>query len=87
MNDIIHIIWKNVLIWWCYLNSKTWDAWFLGAFLAPLAASLVDPVISSASKGISGRRVRRSGKRYINKNFLVPLHPKRNMKITKYFNY
>ena len=30
---------------------------FLGALLAPLAASLVQPVISSVVKGISGRGV------------------------------
>ena len=33
---------------------------FLGALLAPLTASLVQPVISSVVKGISGRRVRRA---------------------------
>ena len=32
---------------------------FLGALLAPLAASLVQPVISSLVKGIRGRGVRR----------------------------
>ena len=32
------------------------DGWFLGALLPPLAASLVQPVISSVLKGISGRR-------------------------------
>ena len=34
---------------------------FLGALLAPLATSLVQPVISSIVKGISGRGVRRTG--------------------------
>ena len=33
---------------------------FLGALLAPLAASLVQPVISSVVKSISGRGVRRA---------------------------
>ena len=34
---------------------------FLGAFLAPLATSIVQPVISSIVKGIIGRGVRRVG--------------------------
>ena len=38
---------------------------FLGALLAHLAASLVQPVISSVVKRISGRRVRRAGREYI----------------------
>ena len=39
-------------------------------FLLTLStASLVQPVISSVVKGISGRRVRGAGRRYINKNF------------------
>ena len=42
---------------------------FLGALLAPLAASLVQPVISSVVKGISGRGVRRGGREYIDKYF------------------
>ena len=42
---------------------------FLGALLAPSAALLVQPVISSVVKDISGRGVRRAGRRYINKNF------------------
>ena len=42
---------------------------FLGALLAPLATSLVQPVISSLVKGISGRRVRRAGRGYIDKDF------------------
>ena len=41
----------------------------LGALLAPLASSLVQPVISSVLKGISGRGVRRTGRGYMNKNF------------------
>ena len=41
---------------------------FLGAFLEPLAASLVQPAISSVAKGISGRGVRRAGRGYIDKN-------------------
>ena len=42
---------------------------FPGALLAPLAVSLVQPVISSIVKVISGRGVRRGGKRYMNKSF------------------
>ena len=36
---------------------------FLGALLALLAVSLVQPVIPSVVKGISGRGVRKRGKR------------------------
>ena len=42
---------------------------FLGALLATLAASLVQPVISSIVKGISGRGVRRGERGYMVKNF------------------
>ena len=42
---------------------------FLEALLAPLAALLVQPMISSLVKGISGGRVRRAGRGYINKLF------------------
>ena len=42
---------------------------FPGALLAPLAASLVQPAISSVVKGISGRGVRRAGGRYMDKTF------------------
>ena len=42
---------------------------FLGALLAPLAASIVQPVISSVVKGISRREVRRAGKGYMDKTF------------------
>ena len=41
---------------------------FLGALLAPLAASLVQLVISSVVKGISRRGVRRTGGGYMDKN-------------------
>ena len=41
----------------------------LGALLALLATSLVQPVISSVVKGISGRGVRRAGRGYMDKNF------------------
>ena len=38
---------------------------FLGASLAPLASSLVQPVVSSVVKGISGKGVKREGRGYI----------------------
>ena len=42
---------------------------FLEAFLAPLATLLVQPVISSVVKGITGRGVRRARRGYMNKTF------------------
>ena len=42
---------------------------FLGALLTPLAALLVEPVILSVVKCISGRGVRRAGRGYMAKNF------------------
>ena len=42
---------------------------FLPALLAPLAALLVQPVISSVVKCISGRGVRRTGRVYVGKTF------------------
>ena len=42
---------------------------FLPALLAPLLASLVQSEISSVVKGINGRKVRRSGRGYMNKTF------------------
>ena len=53
-----------------YWNRKKWNkkqGGFLGALLPSLAASLVQPVISSVVKGISGRGVRRAGRRYVNR--------------------
>ena len=41
---------------------------FLPALLAPLGASLVQSVVSSVVKGMSRRGVRRSGRRYIDKD-------------------
>ena len=46
---------------------KKQEVGFLGALLAILAVSLVQPLISSAVKGISGRRVVRAGRRYMDK--------------------
>ena len=48
---------------------KKQEGGFLGALLAPLIASLLQPVISSAVKGISRRGVRRAGRGYANKSF------------------
>ena len=48
---------------------KKQEGGFFGALLAPLAASLVQPVILSVIKGISGRGVRRGGRGYMDENF------------------
>ena len=48
---------------------KKHEGWFLGALLAPLAASLVQPVISLVVKGISRRGVSITEKGYMNKIF------------------
>ena len=42
---------------------------FLGASLALLASSLVQPGISSVVKGVNGRRIRRATRGYINNFF------------------
>ena len=42
---------------------------FLPPLLAPLAPSLVQPVISSLVKGTSGRGIRSAGMGYMDKNF------------------
>ena len=69
--SIIHKIIKRFkcINWWYYWNSKTWnkkqEGGYLPALLAPLAASLVQPVISSVVKGISGRRGRRAQRGYM----------------------
>ena len=47
----------------------------------------MQPVISSVVKSISVRGVRRAGRGYMDKNFLVLLHSLKNIEITKYFNY
>ena len=51
------------------MKLKKKQGLFLGALLAPLAASLVQPVISSVLKGRSGRGVRRAGRGYMDKDF------------------
>ena len=47
---------------------KKQDGGFLRALLGPLAVSIVQPVISSVVKGISGREVRRAGRGDMDKN-------------------
>ena len=59
---------------------------FLEALLTSLAASLVQPVISSVVKGTSGRGVTRAGRVYMDTISLVPLHPLNSIEITNYFN-
>ena len=51
--------------------------------LAPLAASLVQPVTSSVVKGISGREVRRIRRGYMVKNLRLLIL---EFEITSYFN-
>ena len=48
---------------------KKQEGGFLGALLAPLATSLVQPVISSVVKGISRRGISRAGRGYMDENF------------------
>ena len=50
-------------------DLKKQESRFLGALLAPLAASLMQLVISLVVKGITGREVRRAGRGYMNKKF------------------
>ena len=77
MNDIIKII-KSLKDSGLLIDGvtetvkneiKKQEGGFLGALLAPLAASLVQPVISSVVEGISGRGVRRAGRGYMDKHF------------------
>ena len=77
MNDIIKII--KSLEDSCLLNDgvtqtvkdkmKKQKGGFLGAFLTPLATSLVQRTIFSVVKAIGGREVRRAGRRYMDENF------------------
>ena len=64
---------------------------FLGALLAPLAALLVQPVISTVVKDISGRWVRRAGRGYMEniswRIFLVFLYNLNYTEITNYIKY
>ena len=47
------------------LNRKNFEDFLL----APLAASVGQPVFSSVVKSLSGRGIRRARRRYMNKNF------------------
>ena len=47
---------------------KRLDGRFFWALVAPLIASIGKTVISSVLKGITGKVVRRSERRYMNKN-------------------
>ena len=77
MNDIIKIIKSledsGVLIdgvtETVKYGIKKLQGGFPGALLAPLATSLVQPMISSVVKSKSGKGVRRAGRRYVNKIF------------------
>ena len=48
------------------MKYKNEEGGFLGASLAPLAASLAQPMISSL---VRGRGVRRAGRGYMDENF------------------
>ena len=50
-------------------KTKKQEGEFLGALLAPLATSLVQPVISPVVKAMSGREIRRAGRGYMDKYF------------------
>ena len=50
-------------------KTKKQEGGFIGVLLVPLAASLVQLVISSVVKCISIRGVRKTGRRYLDKNF------------------
>ena len=85
MHDIIKIMKSlkdsNVLIDGITETVKHEIARFLDALLALLAASLMQPVMSSVVKGISGRGIKRAGRVYIDKKILISLHPLSNIKI------
>ena len=51
------------------MKFKKKECGFRGDFLAPLAALVVQPVISSVVKGVSGTGIRRTGRRYMNNSF------------------
>ena len=77
MNDIIEII-KSLEDFGILIDGvteivkhkmKKQEGIFISALLASLAALLVKPVISSVVKSISGKRLKRAGTGYIDKNF------------------
>ena len=49
---------------------KKQEGGFLGALLAPLAVSLVQPVISSVVKSIGAILIRRAGRGYMDKSLV-----------------
>ena len=76
MNDIIKIV-KSLEDSGVFIDGvtetvnheiKKQEGGFLVSMLETLAASLVQPVISSVVKGISNRGVRRAGRGYMVKN-------------------
>ena len=77
INDIIKII-KSLEDLGVFIDEvtetvkheiKKQKSGFLGALLAALAVSKMQPVISSVVRGISGRGVRKAGAGYMDKNF------------------
>ena len=50
-------------------SIKKQEGGFLGALSSPLVNSLLQLVIHSVVKGISGRRVKRARRGYMDKNF------------------
>ena len=76
-NDIIKIVksleYLGVLIDGATATTeheiKKQESKFLGALLAPLPASLVQPVVSSVVTRICGRGLRRARRGHIDKNF------------------
>ena len=52
-----------------YEKKKKKKEGFLEALLALLATSMVQPIISSVVKGVSGRGFRRAGRGYMNTIF------------------
>ena len=56
-------------LWNSKTQNKKQEGRFPGALLAPIAASLVQPTISSVVKGISRGGVKRAGRGCMNKNF------------------
>ena len=50
-------------------TMKKQEGGFLGALLASLVSSVLQPIISSVVKGINGRGAGRARKRYLDKKF------------------
>ena len=71
MNDMIKIIksLEDGITETVKHEIKKQESRFLPAFLAPLAPSLVQLVLSSVVKGISGRGIRIARSGYMDKNF------------------